>query len=60
MADIITFTPRERSGDMQRDGEPAAVIFFPGVRYERAEVAFASDDEPPQSDRPGRRSRRRN
>lgn len=60
MADIITFTPRERRGDLPRDGEPAAVIFFPGVRYERAESAPALDDEPPQCDRPGRRSRRRN
>lgn len=59
MADIITFTPRERSGDIPRDGEPAVVIFFPGVRYERAENLSALDDEPPQSDRPGRRSRRR-
>jgi hypothetical protein len=60
MADIITFIPRERSGDLPRDGEPAAVIFFPGVRYERAEALSALDDDPSQQDRRGRRSRRRN
>ncbi len=60
MADIITFIPRERSGDQSCDGEPAAVIFFPGVRYERAERLSALDDDPPEQDRRGRRSRRRN
>jgi hypothetical protein len=59
MADIIQFTPRERSEGVPRSGEPASVIIFPGVRYERS-AREARNSEPPQSgDRPSRRARRR-
>ena len=59
MADIITFTPRERGAESRRE-ELAEIVIFPGVRYERAEHVFASDDEPSQSQARGRRNRRRN
>lgn len=59
MADIITFVPRERGGD-PRPEEPAAIIIFPGVRYERADQGLVGDAAPRQSQTRGRRSRRRN
>jgi hypothetical protein len=60
MADIISFIPRERSEARPRDGEPASVIMFPGVRYERTENESARDSEPPAAgERPGRRGKRR-
>jgi len=60
MADIIKFTPRERSGAPSAGTAPAAVIIFPGVRYERTVAGVACTDEPPQDgERPRRRGRRR-
>jgi hypothetical protein len=60
MADIIFFTPRERSEGVARAGEPAAVIIFPGVRYERSGLEEAGKGERPQTnEQTGRRGRRR-
>lgn len=60
MADIISFIPRERNESARRDGEPAAVIIFPGVRYERAGREDACSSESPQNgERSGRKGRRR-
>ena len=60
MADIIQFTPRGRDAEVSAGSEPAAVIIFPGVRYERAAGDPVSNDDPPQiGERPGRRGKRR-
>lgn len=48
MADIISIGAHQRSGYQppRADGPGAAIIMFPGVRYERPDDAADAADEP--------------
>lgn len=54
MADVIPFAPRRRFRQAS-SGEPMGqILFFTGIRYERA----VEPPPEPESDEPARRSRR--
>lgn len=54
MARILPFQPRQSANRATPSGQPAAIIIFPGVRYERR-----VDASPTGSDESGRGRKRK-
>lgn len=54
MADVIPFAPRRRARQVPAGEPKGQILFFTGIRYERA----AEQPPEPDSHKPARRSRR--